>query len=149
MSPKWLHCSSLHCLLQHYMCIEQNAIIQQLTQLKISVIFLNFLGWLHIMAKVIHPKYYKHLKKGAHQSHLSRQKWAGSSQINSLSHWEGRNPHPLYSLGWSWSCPFNSESSSKFRMFFHKKKWKVKIITRDLNHEFIFYCTDDQLCVPQ
>ena len=26
--------------------------------------------------KVIHPKYYKHLKKGAHQSHLGRQKWA-------------------------------------------------------------------------
>ena len=24
--------------------------------------------------KVIHPKYYKHLKKGAHQSHLGRQK---------------------------------------------------------------------------
>jgi hypothetical protein len=25
-------------------------------------------------AKVIHPKYYKHLKKGAHQSHSGRQK---------------------------------------------------------------------------
>ena len=24
--------------------------------------------------KVIHPKYYKHLKKGAHQNHLGRQK---------------------------------------------------------------------------
>ena len=24
--------------------------------------------------KVIHPKYYKHLKKGAHQSHLGRPK---------------------------------------------------------------------------
>ena len=24
--------------------------------------------------KVIHPKYYKYLKKGAHQSHLGRQK---------------------------------------------------------------------------
>ena len=29
---------------------------------------------LHGQAKVIHPKYYKHLKKGAHQSHLGRQK---------------------------------------------------------------------------
>ena len=27
-----------------------------------------------VMHKVIHPKYYKHLKKGAHQSHLGRQK---------------------------------------------------------------------------
>ena len=27
-----------------------------------------------ITAKVIHLKYYKHLKKGAHQSHLGRQK---------------------------------------------------------------------------
>ena len=27
-----------------------------------------------LVIKVIHPKYYKHLKKGAHQSHLGRQK---------------------------------------------------------------------------
>ena len=27
-----------------------------------------------VTLKVIHPKYYKHLKKGAHQSHLGRQK---------------------------------------------------------------------------
>ena len=27
-----------------------------------------------LLFKVIHPKYYKHLKKGAHQSHLDRQK---------------------------------------------------------------------------
>ena len=27
-----------------------------------------------LTGKVIHPKYYKHLKKGAHQSHLGRQK---------------------------------------------------------------------------
>ena len=27
-----------------------------------------------ILTKLIHPKYYKHLKKGAHQSHLGRQK---------------------------------------------------------------------------
>jgi hypothetical protein len=26
------------------------------------------------VAKVEHPKYYKHLEKGAHQSHLGRQK---------------------------------------------------------------------------
>ena len=32
--------------------------------------------------KVIHPKYYKHLKKGACQSHLGRQKWAGFWQIS-------------------------------------------------------------------
>ena len=30
----------------------------------------------------IHPKYYKHLKKGAHQSHLSDKKWAGFWQIS-------------------------------------------------------------------
>ena len=27
-----------------------------------------------VRCKVIHPKYYKHLNKGAHQSHLGRQK---------------------------------------------------------------------------
>jgi hypothetical protein len=33
--------------------------------------------------KVIHPKYYKHLKKGAHQSHLGRQKmgWFLADQV--------------------------------------------------------------------
>ena len=35
-----------------------------------------------VFFKVIHPKYYKHLKKGAHQSHLGRQKWAGFWQIS-------------------------------------------------------------------
>ena len=36
----------------------------------------SFKGVLEINAagKLIHPKYYKHLKKGAHQSHLGRQK---------------------------------------------------------------------------
>ena len=29
---------------------------------------------IHEFTKVIHPKYYKHLKKGAHQRHLGRQK---------------------------------------------------------------------------
>ena len=32
--------------------------------------------------KVIHPKYYKHLKKGAQESHLGRQKWASFWQIS-------------------------------------------------------------------
>ena len=32
--------------------------------------------------KIIHPMYYKHLKKGAHQSHLGRKKWAGFLQIS-------------------------------------------------------------------
>ena len=32
--------------------------------------------------KVIYPKYYKYLKKGAHQSHLGRQKWAGFRHIS-------------------------------------------------------------------
>ena len=32
---------------------------------------------IYVTSKVIHPKYWKHLKKGAHQSHLGRQKWAG------------------------------------------------------------------------
>jgi hypothetical protein len=32
-------------------------------------------------SKAIHPKYYKHFKKGAHQSHLGRQKWASFWQI--------------------------------------------------------------------
>jgi hypothetical protein len=33
--------------------------------------------------KVIHPNYYKHLKKGAHQSHLGRQKmgWFLADQV--------------------------------------------------------------------
>ena len=35
-----------------------------------------------VAAKVIHPKDYKRLKKGAHQSHLGRQKWAGFWQIS-------------------------------------------------------------------
>ena len=35
-----------------------------------------------IVGKVVHPKYYKHLKKSAHQSNLGRQKWAGFSQIS-------------------------------------------------------------------
>ena len=35
-----------------------------------------------IVGKVVHPKYYKHLKKSAHQSHLGRQKWAGFWQIS-------------------------------------------------------------------
>ena len=33
--------------------------------------------------------------------------------------------------------------------FFTQKTWKVKIITHDLNHDLIFYCTHNQLCVPQ
>ena len=38
--------------------------------------FTNSTPQLYILlpTKVIHPKYYKHLKKGAHQSHLGRQK---------------------------------------------------------------------------
>ena len=28
----------------------------------------------YVLLKVIHPKYYKHLKKGVYQSHLGRQK---------------------------------------------------------------------------
>jgi hypothetical protein len=32
--------------------------------------------------KVIHTKYYKHLKEGAHQSHFGRKKWAGFWQIS-------------------------------------------------------------------
>ena len=32
------------------------------------------LSTIESMGKVIHPKYYKHLKKGAHQSHLDKQK---------------------------------------------------------------------------
>ena len=35
-----------------------------------------------VLQKVIHSKYYKHLKKGAHQSYLGRQKWAGFWRIN-------------------------------------------------------------------
>ena len=30
-----------------------------------------------------------------------------------------------------------------------KKMWKVKEITHDLNHDLTFYCTHNQLCVPQ
>ena len=29
------------------------------------------------------------------------------------------------------------------------KAWKVKEITHDLNHDLTFYCTHNQLCVPQ
>ena len=36
--------------------------------------YISALGYFGTMHKVIHPKYYKHLKKGAHQSHLGRQK---------------------------------------------------------------------------
>ena len=32
--------------------------------------------------KVIHSKYYKHLKKSAHQSQLGQTKWAGFWQIS-------------------------------------------------------------------
>ena len=34
----------------------------------------TFSKGLCVRIKVIHPKYYKHLKKGAQQSHLGRQK---------------------------------------------------------------------------
>jgi hypothetical protein len=34
----------------------------------------GFLCPVYTVGKVIHPKYYKHFKKGAHQSHLGRQK---------------------------------------------------------------------------
>ena len=43
-----------------------------------------------------------------------------------------------------------SRFSSQFRMFFTQKTWNVKMITHDLNHDWIFYCTQNQLCVqPQ
>ena len=32
-------------------------------------------------SSIIHPRYYKHLKKGAHQIHLGRQKWAGCGRL--------------------------------------------------------------------
>ena len=43
---------------------------------KISNRYLQFNWSLSTLgiSKVIHPKYYKHLKKGAHQSHLGIQK---------------------------------------------------------------------------
>ena len=36
--------------------------------------FMDMIQVYVVLVKVIHPKYYKHLKKGAHQSHLGRQK---------------------------------------------------------------------------
>ena len=41
------------------------------------------------------------------------------------------------------SCQFNLEC------IFVQKTWKVKEITHDLNHNLTFYCTHNQLCVPQ
>ena len=35
------------------------------------------------------------------------------------------------------------------KCFFTQKTWKVKIITHDSNHDLIFYCTHNQLCVPE
>ena len=45
---------------------------------------------LDLLIKVIHPMYCKNLKKGAHQSHLGRKKWAGFWQISlyRVSHFE-------------------------------------------------------------
>ena len=44
--------------------------------------FFRYFKEMSVWVKVIHPKYYKHLKKGTHQSHLGRQKWAGFWQIS-------------------------------------------------------------------
>ena len=62
-------------------------------------------------------------------------------------------------LAWTSS---KTEMSSKIRIeiltlnfqvnldcFFTQKTWKVKITTQDLNHDLIFYCTQNQLCVPE
>ena len=47
----------------------------------------------HIFFKVIHPKYYKHLKKGAHQNHLGSQEmgWflAGTSSKTKILNKKG------------------------------------------------------------
>ena len=40
---------------------------------------------LHNQYKVIHPKYYKHLKKGAHQSHLDRKNELVSGRLDCAS----------------------------------------------------------------
>ena len=48
-------------------CMTENKSILEESKEKFSPCF-------HPFAKVIHPKYCKHLKKGDHQSHLGRQK---------------------------------------------------------------------------
>ena len=39
----------------------------------------------NVYGKVIHPKYYKHLKKGAHQAIWADKKWAGFWQVSLYS----------------------------------------------------------------
>ena len=40
---------------------------------------------IQVQFKVIHPKYYKHFKKGAHQSHLGGQRKNGMAYERSAS----------------------------------------------------------------
>ena len=42
--------------------------------IKTRILIGNLIMTFKSKGKVIHPKYYKYLKKGAHQSHLGRQK---------------------------------------------------------------------------
>ena len=80
---------------------------------------------IEVTGKVIHPKYYKHLKKAAKHSHLGRIACISSKNMR----FETKVKLNLFNL----EC------------IFIPKTWKVKEITHDLT----FYCTCSQLCVPE
>ena len=77
----WNHATKL-CLPYPAACAESRY-LDSITSLLTSILLHHSrrllcanikLDTIEACVKVIHPKYYKHLKKGAHQSHLGRQK---------------------------------------------------------------------------
>ena len=68
-------------------------------------------------SSIIHPRYYKHLKKGAHQIHLGRQKWAGCGRLACTS----SKTKILNKIGiWIWILNFQVN----IQFFFHPKNLK-------------------------
>ena len=61
--------------------------------------------------------------------------------LSCLSHWEVRNPHPLYKLGPSWTSPFNLQflwvKILKFTLLTISLKSKIKCQRYTLNNEFL------------
>ena len=102
-----------------------------------QILRLPFCKYHQTYIKVIYPKYYKHMKKGAHQSHLGRKNGLVSGRLASTSSkTEMLNKIGIYIL----ILNFQVNSITQ-------KTWRVKIITHGLNHDLIFYWTQNQLCV--
>ena len=79
--------------------------------------------WIKGLCKVIHPKYYKHLKKRC----SPKPEILNKIKVQILT--------------------LNFQVNLEY--FFIQKTCKMKIITHSLNHDLIFYCTHNQLSVLQ